>query len=160
MNFKFFYGIINFMPVIRNLHTITSNQMKSHNFTLGNIRGNMSDIRRILGDETLSKAMKNDDQPNSVGMTWAPQTFTISNLEVDYQEFHARNDFYGETGLNCAGNTNIDIKVSSSDGKTHYVFPKGSIVCLSLSKERNELPENVVGIVTFDIADIKLLEKF
>ena len=148
---------IDHIRYVRKFFPITSKQMKTHNFTLENIRGDMSNIRKILGDETLSKATKNDAQPNSVGMTWTPATFTISNLEVDYREFHARDDFYGETGLNCAGNTNIDIKVSSSDGKTHFVFPKGSNVCLSLSKQRNELPENAVGTVTFDIKDIQLL---
>jgi negative regulator of sigma E activity len=144
---------IDYIRYVKKFFPITSKQMKTHNFTLGNIRGNMSNIRKILGDETLSKATKNDAQPNSVGMTWTPATFTVSNLEVDnyYQEFH------GETGLNCAGDTNIDINVSSSDGKTHFVFPKGTRVCLSLSKEKYELPENAVGTVTFDIDDIQLL---
>jgi hypothetical protein len=132
---------------------ITSQQMQSHNFTLGNIRGNMTDIEKILGVDTLDKALKSDGQPNSVGMSWTPATFTVSNLH-DYYQFHVRDDFYGETGLNYTGKTNIEIKVSSLDGKKNFVFPEGTDVCLSLTKKKDELSQNAVGTVTFDICDI------
>lgn len=137
--------------------TITSQQMKSHIFTLGNIRGNITTIREILGDETLVKAQKNDGQPNSVEMSWTPATFTVSDLHPDYIFFKTTGDFWCDTGLNCAGKTNIEIKVSSSDGKKNYVFPKGSCVFLSLTKKKGELPETAVGTVIFDIADIEII---